>query len=480
MAFNISYTIKAIDKFSAPLDKINAKIDGVDKKTKGLGAGLGSAIGGVAKGFLGVAASLVSVDAAMAAIKKFSEFEDSIAELSAITGATGADLDRLKKSAFALGKQFGKTGVDVSEAFKLVASAKPELLENIPALEKVTNEVLKLSVASGVDMATAANFTAQSLNIFGEGADQAARFVNVLAAESKLGASEVNDTGEALLKAGPAAKVAGLSLEQTVGAIEMLALGGLKGSEAGNALNSMLMRLQTKGFNFKDGAGKVFEKIKKQLDAIKDPTERAALSAELFGMEHAKAGEMLAAASGKIDAYTRSITGTNTANEQASVMMSTLSARFAQVGVALEEKLMTVMYGLAPLFDMMAGKAEYLMSRFTPEALLVITTIFQGLGFAIGIVGTAISGLIDLVVTVLDLFARLSKTIGLVMAEIASGGELELMQEMKGIWEAILPAMGTETKIDVNIKDNGGNVGAVQSKGDGNVNVGRNMAGAGA
>lgn len=486
MAFNVSYVFSAVDRFSAPLAKAEKAVENLDKSTKEINktnSKVSSLAGGVVGKIGALAGAYVSLESAVAAMKKYAEFEKGLLELSAITGATGADLKRLEKSAFTLGKTFSKSGVETLDAFKLVASAKPELLENIPALEQVTKEVMKLSVASGIDLATASQYTAQSLNIFGVGADQAARFVNVLAAESKLGASEVAETGEAMLKAGPSAKVAGLNFEQTAAAIEMMALNGLKGSEAGNALNTMLTRLQIRGSNFKkDGLDVAFGKIKAKLDAIKDPAVRAATAAEYFGVEHLKAGEMLMASVGKMDAYTRAITGTQVANEQMATVAQGTEFRMKALGVAFDEKLITVMSKLRPAFDYVVVGFELLMKQMSPDAIDGFVAALQVVGVVLGVIGAAIAAVISGILFLLDLIAKLGKAIGAVAAEIMSGGKLELFSELKSIFSWGDKGESSQATIDVNINDKGGNVGAIksQSSGNANVNVGKNMAGAGA
>ena len=90
-------------------------------------------------------------------IKKAMEFESAISDLSAITGATGKDLEFLAKKS----KEFGATttlsATQAAEAFKLMASAKPDLLENGAALASVTKEAISLAEAAGIQLPEAAN-----------------------------------------------------------------------------------------------------------------------------------------------------------------------------------------------------------------------------------------------------------------------------------------------------------------------------------
>ena len=235
--FDSVYTFIARDRFSGVATKITNKNTRLNRSIKKLNISLIRLSRNSfksSKAASSLKSSIVNLAAGFAGffgISKASEivlnFQDALLDLSAITGATGKDLDFLKDSSFELGKTFGRSGAETLKAFKLVASAKPELLKNLPALKAVTKEVLILAAASGLELAPAAEITAQGLNIFNEGADQAARFVNILGAGAKFGASEIEQTGAALLKAGPAAFAAGLSFEQLNAAIKILSKGGL-------------------------------------------------------------------------------------------------------------------------------------------------------------------------------------------------------------------------------------------------------------
>ena len=161
-------------------------------------------------------------------------------DLSAITGATGKDLEFMADRAKEMGLAVGLMGKEVLEAFKLVASAKPDLLENSRLLAEVTKQVLILSKAAGVDLADAANTVGTSLNQFGAGANQAARFINVLAAGAKFGASEVEQTSQAIVKMGAVAKKMGVDFETANAAIQLLAAGGIKAEVAGTGLKTCI------------------------------------------------------------------------------------------------------------------------------------------------------------------------------------------------------------------------------------------------
>jgi TP901 family phage tail tape measure protein len=138
------------------------------------------------------------------------QFEKALSSLSAITGATGNDLKFLSDASRELSRESTKSGVEVANAIKLVASAKPDLLENAEALKSVTREVIALAEAGEIDLVQASNAVGLSLNQFGEDAEEAARYVNILAAGAKFGSSEIFETAEAIKNSGVAAASAGL------------------------------------------------------------------------------------------------------------------------------------------------------------------------------------------------------------------------------------------------------------------------------
>lgn len=355
MAFDVEYTIEAIDKFSGTAKRIEKSVGRLDKKVDGFAKRSVKRFRNVSAGFAGIFTLGAAAIAGRALTRVGGRFEDQLADLSAITGATGKDLDLLKGKAFEMGKEFADSGSNVLEAFKLVGSAKAELLGNLPALIETTKEVLKLKNASGIDLASAAMFTAESLNIFGKGADQAGRFVNVLAAGAKEGASEVMDTGEAMKVAGPLASKLGLSFEKVNALLQGIAQGGIKGRMAGTGLQGVLARLSKEGVDFsKVGLSDLFLKIGDAIEGQIDPAKKAKLVQRLFGLEHQKTGLTLVSQARSLDILTRKLTGTNVAQEQASIRLATFNSKMRQIGVTIEEKVVALFERLAPDIERVA------------------------------------------------------------------------------------------------------------------------------
>ena len=255
------------------------------------------------------------------------DFEQSIANLSSITGATGKNLDFFKEKAIELGTATTLSAGQVAEGFKLIASAKPELLEDAEALALVTEQAIILAEAAGIDLPTAAESLALSLNQFGAGADEASKFIDVLAAGSKKGAGDVGFLNGALLKVGGTAQAAGLSFVDTVAVLETLAPVLGSGEEAGTKFRNILANLQKEGLGFASGQFNINEAIaetNEMLNAIQDPAAKAAARIKLFGKQNDAAGIQLLNNTAALEAFQVSLDENGIALDQQKVNNDTL------------------------------------------------------------------------------------------------------------------------------------------------------------
>ena len=525
MSNKVSYLFIAQDKFSRIADKVERKT----RKVRGGFGKLSLAAKKSAVSFKKSAATFVkgfgamfTAAAAFFGIRGFltvgARFQDSMADLSAITGAAGEDLQNLQNTIFSLAKASSTSADEVAEAFKLVASAKPELLENLDALASTTEQVLLLKNAAGIELADAANIAAQGLNIFGVGADQAARFVNVLAAGAKLGSSEIRDTGAAMLLAGPIARAAGLSFEQLNSAIQATAKGGIKGAQAGTALSAIFGRMQRAGIDFqKLGLQGSFELIKKKMDSLTGATDRALFAADIFGEEHSKVGFSLLNNVRLLGQYEKSLAGTNIAQEQANIRLATFSAKARRMGVIFKESVIKAFIKLAPVLTKLTEDVAVFLEGIKPEHIgTFVQSIKEAIGVAkvfgtglkvvadvLGVIGFVVTPIFNLIISLLTVVFGLIKGIVSAFAQLAAailtldfsgfssiadmfrtdngkvlglfgGGDDQAIKPMDG-------APPSRTDVNVNLNAPAGAVESVKSKTTGKVsgmNVGVNMVGA--
>lgn len=254
-------------------------------------------------------------------------FEKAASGLSALTGLIGDDLDWLKNKALGMNKELKESGVrmkqtatDILEAYKIVGSAKPELLKNKEALADVTKQAIILSEAAEMSLADAVKSLTGSLNQFNTSADHSERFINVMAAGAKAGAGNIQYLSEAIEKSGTTMDLMGVSFEKGIALIETAAPRFAQASVAGNSLDKVLLKMKEKGIGYTDG---VFD-MNNALLELKDRFDKGETSAQIFGVEHSKMAEILVQSIDDFNNYTKAVTGTNAAIEMASTNTNNL------------------------------------------------------------------------------------------------------------------------------------------------------------
>ena len=302
-----------------------------------------SKLGGTLKnlaGGLGLGAAFAGVGAAMGdAVRKSMEFEKSMSSLSSLTGLVGDDLDFLKGQAINLGATTTQTASQVADAFRLIGSQMPQLLESKEALAAVTKDAITLAEAAGMEVPEAAKALTGALNQMGAGAEYSGSYINILAAASQKGSADIQYLNKAVEKSGGMASTTGVKFNELVAAIETIAPKVTEASEAGTQLRNVLLALDTNADkNLRPsvvGLGKALENLAaKQWDAGQ--------MSKVFGRESVNAA--LALASG-LDTYKEletAITGTNTATEQARTNTDNLAGSVTALGSAWEGFVLTV------------------------------------------------------------------------------------------------------------------------------------------
>ena len=284
--------------------------------------------------------------------------ESSQAELKALTGLDDESIQWLTKQAEQLSTTMDESGLrirqssdEILQAYMLIGSKKPELLKDKEALNAVTIEAMRLAAAAKIDLKDAVTATTVSLNMYGESADQAARYVNVLAAGSKEGAADVSAQAAAIKNAGVAASGAGVSIEQLQGTIQMLAEKGLEAEPAGTALRKFFLVLQT-------GPDETNPKVVGLQTALENLNKKSLTAAQIqtmFGEEAYSAATILIDNADKVRQYTEAVTDTNIAMEQAAINSDTNEAKMAQYRNSIKEAGIELMERLNPSLSLLTG-----------------------------------------------------------------------------------------------------------------------------
>lgn len=284
--------------------------------------------------------------------------ESSQAELKALTGLDDASIQWLTEQAEQLSTTMDESGLrirqssdEILQAYMLIGSKKPELLKDKEALNAVTIEAMRLAAAAKIDLQDAVTATTVSLNMYGEAADQAARYVNVLAAGSKEGAADVSAQAAAIKNAGVAAAGADVSIEGLQGTIQMLAEKGIEAEPAGTALRKFFLVLQT-------GPDETNPKVVGLQTALENLNKKSLTAAQIqtmFGEEAFSAATILIDNAEKVQQYTEAVTGTNTAMEQAAINSDTNAAKMAQYRNQIKEAGIELMERLNPSLSLLTG-----------------------------------------------------------------------------------------------------------------------------
>jgi len=310
---------KAAAKFTKLQDKINGFRGGL-KDAAGQVPVLNSVIEAVSNPYLAIATAVVAVGIGIGiAINKAGEFKQKTAELSAITGIAGKELAYLEEQGKRVGISSGLGANQAVEAYKLLASnIDIATVGGVKGLKLLGDETILLAQAGQVDLPTAADTMAGAINQFSLEANQASRVVNVLAAGAKFGAAEIPQLAASLKIVGTSAGIAGVSIENTVGALEVLSQSGIKGGEAGTGLRNVMLKLQTE--LGKDISGKGFNKA---LTELKPKLSDTTFLAKIFGAENIGVAQSLIKNAQAVEEMTEKVTGTQTALEQASIQTNT-------------------------------------------------------------------------------------------------------------------------------------------------------------
>lgn len=282
----------------------------------------------------------------------------SLADLSAVSGETGESLRTIERYARDTAKTFGGSAAQSVESYKLLLSQlSPELAKTPDALKNMGDNIAVLSKTMGGDATAAAEVLTTAMNQYGvsladpmEASRKMAEMMNVMAAAGQAGSAELPTIKVALEQCGMAAKSAGVSFEETNAAIQVLDKAGKKGAEGGVALRNVMAILSTgrflpkdvkeeltaAGVNINDLTDKS-KSLTERLQPLKSVLNDSALFTKLFGRENSNAAMALVQGIDEVNRYTEVISGTNTAFEQAGIIMESYNEKKARVQARFED-----------------------------------------------------------------------------------------------------------------------------------------------
>lgn len=334
---------------------------GLDAKSASLAVTLGNLASQAISGVLSKGQQL-----AQDVIEIGSGFETSMSKVSALSGAAGDDLAALEGKARELGASTTFSAAQAADALGYMALAGWDTQEMLDGV----GGALTLAQAGEMDLAAASDLVTDYLSAFNMTADETARMVDVLAYAQANANTTVEGLGAAFKNCAANANAAGMDVETTSAAISMMANQGLKGQEAGTALNAVMRDMTAR---MKDGAIAIgdasvavmdadgnyrdFVDILANVQAATDgmgEAEKAAALQSTFTADSIKGlNLMLNAGADEMNSFRSELYGcAGAAEETAATMTDNLGGDLAAMQSAFEELAIKVYQGLQePLRD---------------------------------------------------------------------------------------------------------------------------------
>lgn len=314
---------------------------------------------GYTKGFEKVAGTLAKVGTAIAglgtavggyAIKVGGDFEAGMSKVQAISGATGEDMEKLSELAKQMGKTTKFSASEAAEGYQYMAMAgwkTEDMLAGLPG-------IMNLAAASGESLATTSDIVTDVLTAMGKSAGDAGTFANVLASASSNSNTNVAMMGETFKYVAPLAGALGFNIEDLSQAIGLMANSGIKASQAGTSLRSILTRLASPtdevetamakyGITIADSDGKmrslseIMQNLRESLGGLSEQEQTAAATA--IGGQEAMSG-LLAIVNASQEDYDKLAgaiaNSTDAAENMANTMQDNLQGKLVILKSALE------------------------------------------------------------------------------------------------------------------------------------------------
>ena len=431
--------------FKGALNGISGDISRVSKDFEGLKKA-GEGISSVGKK-LTAGLTLPIVGIAAASTKTAGDFEAAMNQVSAISGATGKDLQSLEDLAKNMGATTKFSASESAEALTYMGMAgwkTEDMLSGLPG-------VLNLAAAGGTDLATTSDIVTDGLTSMGLTAKDTDKFVDIMAATCSNANTNIELMGETLKYVGPVAGSLGIEMDDLSVAIGLMGNAGLKGSNAGTALRAGLTNLvkPTKEManamkkygvelvTNKDGSVDLMgtmQNLRTVLGDLDQTTQAQALST-IFGKE-AMSGwaSIVNASESDFNKLTEAIANSDgVAQSMSDTMMQGMNGALTEMKSALEGVAITIGERLTPFIEKLADGISKVCNWFnnlspaTQTIIMAIAGLVACIGPLLILVGSGISLFANLSivagglgVTVGALMGAFSSVVGIVVAVVSA------------------------------------------------------------
>lgn len=378
------------------------------------------------------------------AVRTAANFESAMLRVKAIGGANDEQFAALNASAKKLGRTTQFSASQAAGAMEFLAMSGFETNEIITA----TPGLLNLAAVGNMELAQSADIASNVLQAMGLGVEQTGSLVDVLAKTASSANVDVSMLGESFKYVAPVAKQAGASLQDMAAAMGVLGNNGIRGSEAGTGLRSVLLRLAAPpkeaakalanlSVSTRDSQGNmrpfasILTDVNTRMQQLNmGSAERLAIQNALFGKTAVASGAILqeAAANGELAKMVNTVTESQgAAAEMAGTMQSGLGGAMKRLQSAAEG--LSLAFG-GPLLGPIAAVAEGLVNVLSPVAGLLeacpvlslalgaVSAAFIGFVVVLPILGAIKGAMLALGITAGGMWTAITGPVGLTIAAI--------------------------------------------------------------
>ena len=397
---------------------------------------VGSSIEGVGQKLMPVTAAVGGL--ATAAVKVASDFDSAMSQVAAVSGATGKELDALRDKAREMGSKTKFSASEAAEAMNYMAMAGWKTGDMLDGIEGIMN----LAAASGEDLATTSDIVTDALTALGLSASDSGHFADILAAASSNANTNVAMMGETFKYCAPVAGALGFTAEDTAEAIGLMANAGIKSSQAGTAMRTMLTSLTGEVTFVGDAFGELTVQttnadgsMRSLGDILTDcraafaqmsESERAANAEALVG-KNAMSGflAVMNAAPGDIEKLNSAINNCDgTAERMAETMQDNLAGQLTILKSQLEELAISIGEILMPSIRQIVGWIQGLvdwlngLDEGTKKVIVTVALVAAALGPVLIVIGKVVGAVGTILTVVPKIAGAVSGVVGFVSGTV--------------------------------------------------------------
>jgi TP901 family phage tail tape measure protein len=456
-------------KLGVDLSNFDKNMKEANDKVNEMGQALADAGQQIAMAFGAVSAA---IGAGLAAsVKKAADFEQGLSNIKAVSGATGEEMSKLKDLALQMGADTKYSATEAAQGIE-------ELVKAGVSMTDITNGGLKgaltLATAGGLELAEAAEIASTALNAFRDDGLNVSQAADILAGAANASATSVGELKFGLSSVAAVASAVGMDFSDTTTALAVFAQNGLKGSDAGTSLKTMLMNLQPKTkeqialfkelglttadgvnqFQTADGKFKNLAQIsgilKNSMSGLTDAQRLQAMET-LFGSDAIRAANILFKEGETGVTNMKAAMGKVTAEQVAAEKMNNLNGAIEQLKGAFETFMISIGDALLPAVKSLVAGLSSITDWFNSLSpttkkviaiILAVTFVITGLiavvGVLIGVLGALVMVEWAVVAPILLIIAKVLAVIA-VFALLIAG--LVLLYKKSETFKAIVDAV---------------------------------------